>query len=639
MQNTILVALILTVFLGAGSGYASAQGEAGNDKTKKSDADGGDKKGVKIKSIKLKGNKAIKTGDLERAIKTKTRNWFLWPVYYTEEKVAADVQKLRTIYYRRGFLNHRVEAQGKEHITFLIDEGPLYKVGEFSLRGNTIFDDETLLAELELESGQTYLQQKAEAHARRILKLYRENGYVDANVWQQPWFVPDANVVDVEFRITEGRQFRIGRVDITGNEQTQDKVIRRVLDEYDFVPGQLYNADLAPKQGGGELERYVQDLTMADEVIVKPVTPADGADGRKDVQVGIREGLTGMWSPGIAVGTDSGFIGQLVWEQRNFDVGDWPENFGDFLGMRAFKGAGQSLRVALQPGTVVSQYSVAFSEPYFRNKPISLNVVGSSWERWRESYDEQRTKGYVGFEKRYENYWRRSLGFRVENVNVGNLEIDAPQEIIDVKGNNILVGVKFGVGRDSTDHRYTPSRGYTLNVGYEQVTGDETFGILKGTWITYRTLHEDLLERKTVLATKVLAATTVDDAPAFEKFYAGGAGMYGISGFRYRGVSTRGLQTNVINPVRKDPIGSDWIFLASTEVAVPLIGENISALFFVDSGTIDTGSYRASAGTGIQIQIPWLLGQVPMRFEIATPFMKDDDAETKSFNFYMGRLY
>jgi outer membrane protein insertion porin family len=311
--------------------------------------------------------------------------------------------------------------------------------------------------------------------------------------------------------------------------------------------------------------------------------------------------------------------------------------------MDAFKGAGQTLRLDLRPGTVVSQYSIEFTEPYFRNKPISLSVAGSSWERWRESYDEQRTKGYVGFEKRYENHWRRRLGLRVENVDVGDLDSDAPQEIIDVKGNNMLVGVSLGIGRDMTDDRWTPSSGYTIDVDYEQVTGDTTFGILQGSYVTYWKLYEDLLERKTVLATKLLAATTVDDAPPFEKFYGGGVGLYGISGFDYRGVSTRGLQTGLpagFPPRRKDPIGSDWIFLANAEVAVPLIGENIAALFFVDSGTIDTGRYRVSVGTGIQILIPQLLGtRVPMRLEVASPLMKDDDDETRVFSFYMGRLF
>jgi len=595
---------------------------------------------IQIKSVNFKGNQAIKTSDLRSAIKIKNRNWLLWPVYYTEEKIAADVEKLRTLYYERGFLNHRVAVQGQTHITFVIEEGPLYKVRNFTLKGNTHFDNETLLADLALETGQTYYQRKAQLHTRRILKLYRENGYVDADARQQLRFVPDTNVVDVEFKITEGRQFRIGKVEITGNEQVHDKVIRRILDEQDFSPGELYNADIAPKQGNGQLERYVQMGTMSDEAMIRPAPPAEGAPDRRDAVVNIKEGLTGIWNPGVAVGSDSGVIGQLIWEQRNFDVQDWPESFEEFITMRSFKGAGQSLRVALQPGTIMSYYSVTFTEPFFRDKPTSLDVVGSSYERWRESHDIKKTKGYVGFEKRLKNRWRPSLGFRAEDVKVSNLDFDAPQEIIDVKGHNMLLGAKLGIGRDMRDDRYTPSNGYRFDVGYEQVTGDYDFGIVEGTAIGYRTLYEDLLERRTVLALKLLAATTVSDAPPFEKFYAGGTSTYGIRGFEYRGVSTRGLQTNVLNPIRKDPIGSDWIFLANTEITVPLIGENFGALFFLDSGTIDTGRYRASIGAGIEITIPQLLGsRVPMRFEFATPFMKDEEDERQVFSFYMGRLF
>jgi outer membrane protein insertion porin family len=595
---------------------------------------------IQIKSVNFKGNQAIKTSDLRSAIKTRNRSWLLWPVYYTEEKIAADVEKLRTLYYDRGFLNHRVAVQGQTHITFVIEEGPLYKIRNITLEGNKHFDNETLLAGLDLETGQTYYQLKAQLHTKRILKLYREDGYVDADVRQQLAFVPDTNVVDIEFKITEGRQFRIGKVDITGNEQVHDKVIRRILDEYDFSPGQLYNADIAPKQGRGQLERYIQMGTMSDEVMIRPAPPAEGAPDKRDAVINIKEGLTGIWNPGVAVGSDSGVIGQLIWEQRNFDVQDWPESFEEFITMRSFKGAGQSLRVALQPGTIMSYYSVTFTEPYFQDKPTSLDVVGSSYERWRESYDVKKTKAQVGFEKRLKNRWRPSLGFRAEDVEVDNLDFDAPQEIIDVKGHNMLLGAKLGIGRDMRNDRYIPSEGYRFGVDYEQVTGDYDFGIVEGNIVGYRTLYEDLLERRTVLAVKLLAATTVSDAPPFEKFYAGGTSTYGIRGFEYRGVSTRGLQTNVPNPIRKDPIGSDWIFLANTEITVPLIGENFGALFFLDSGTIDTGSYRASIGAGIEITIPQLLGtRVPMRFEFATPFMKDEEDERQVFSFYMGRLY
>jgi outer membrane protein insertion porin family len=265
--------------------------------------------------------------------------------------------------------------------------------------------------------------------------------------------------------------------------------------------------------------------------------------------------------------------------------------------------------------------------------------MGSSWKRFRESYDEGRLRSYVGLEQRRKDQWRPRIGFRVENVDVKSVDYDAPEEIWAVEGDNVLAGVRLGIGRDMRDDRYTPSTGYRFDTGYEQVTGDHTFGILGGTFLYYVPLYEDLAERRTVLATKVQAATTLGDAPPFEKFYAGGTGTYGIRGFRYRGISTRGRQTNVATPRYKDPIGSDWIFLANTEVTVPLIGENFFALFFVDSGTIDTGRYRASIGTGIQILIPQWFGPVPMRFEFSKPLMRDDDDDTKVFSFSAGGLF
>ena len=105
-------------------------------------------------------------------------------------------------------------------------------------------------------------------------------------------------------------------------------------------------------------------------------------------------------------------------------------------------------------------------------------------------------------------------------------------------------------------------------------------------------------------------------------------------------MSTRGLQTGGgANPQRKDPIGSDWIFTSNAEVAIPLASEIFSALFFVDTGMIDSGGVRASVGTGLQIMLPRWFGPVPMRFELAVPFMKEDEDETKVFSFSVGALF
>ncbi len=354
----------------------------------------------------------------------------------------------------------------------------------------------------------------------------------------------------------------------------------------------------------------------------------------------IKEGMTGLIRPGVGFSSDSGVIGQLIYEQRNFDITDGPEDLSEFFfPWKAWRGGGQRFSVRLEPGTRYSAYSVNFVDPYWNDQPITLDVLGRSWKWFRESYDENRLKGAFEFEQRLGDYWRRSIGFRAENVRVSDLDFDAPQEIRDVQGDSQLYGVKFGVGKTTVDDLYDPTAGWLANASYEQVTGDFTFGLLEGSYIHYFTVHEDVLGRRTTLSARVRAATTVGDAPPFEKFYAGGTGHYGIRGFEYRGVSTRGFQTNVANPQRKDPIGSDWIFLAGTELLVPLFGQNFNALFFLDSGTVDTGSYRLSIGAGIEIKVPQIFGHMPMRFELGFPLLKSEGDETQVFSFSGGGFF
>jgi outer membrane protein insertion porin family len=604
---------------------------------------------IQIESVSFVGNDVIDSGTLNKVVKTTERKWLLWPFYYTEGAVEEDLDRLREFYYDHGYLDYKITANTEftadrsgVRVTFVIEEGPLYRVADIVLSGNTHFSDDELRTMMTLSEGQVYLKPTAVRDAQEIARAYREIGYIDAEVRQRPKFRPETgqNMVSVELDIVEGGRFRIGKIDVTGNEETQDKVARRVLDEYEFTPGNWYNGRIAPKEGGGLMERYVQRSAVAQEVLIRPVEPADGAPDRKDVRVDLKEGSTGIIMPGIGVSSDSGVIGRLVYRQRNFDITDWPDDPSGLLTpWKYFKGAGQSFSVTLEPGTQYSQYYVEFVDPYWRDKPTTLDVLGRSWERYRESYDEGRLKGYVGFEQRLKGRWRRSIGFRAENVSIDDLDYDAPQEIRDVRGDSMLFGARFGLGETAVDDRYRPNVGHVVNLEYEQVTGDYTFGILEGSYIRYFTLYENLLGHKTVLAGKIRAATIVGDAPPFEKFYGGGTGPYGLRGFEYRGVSTRGLQTNVASPRRKDPIGSDWIFLAGAEITVPMISDNFATLFFVDSGTIDTGSYRLSIGTGIQIMVPQLFGDVPMRFEIATPLLESDGDERQIFSFSAAGMF
>jgi outer membrane protein insertion porin family len=599
---------------------------------------------VRVRQVKFEGNKFLPSNELKKVIKTWPRSLLIFPNYYDKDILDADVEKLKGAYQRKAFLNADITASAQfttdqkgAIVTFTIVEGKEYTVESLTLKGNQVFDAATLLADTKLKQGWAYTPQRGDSDAKTIQAQYRAAGYVDAKVEHNRSFVGEGNVT-VEFVVTEGERYRIGQIEIAGNQEIQDRSVRRILDEEGFRPGQWYDANAARGDGKGELEILMKRYVLANDVVIEPMEPKGQT---RDARVNLNEGQTGSVMFGAGVSTDSGVIGQVIYDQRNFDIADWPESWGELLTGKSFKGAGQRLRASINPGTVQSSFSISFTEPYLFDKPMSMDTVLSGYQRARESYDEQRLKGYLALEKRYDNKWSRGIGVRAEEVRVSGLDYYAPREIRDVEGNNMLYGIRPYIDKNTTDNRFLPTKGYHFDAGYEQVTGDYTFGILDATQRWYQTLYEDLAERKTVLETKVHGATTVGDAPPFEKFYAGGSTS--LRGFRYRGVSTRGKRyhpgTPGLSSEKKYPIGSEWILTGSAEVMVPLDSEYLSWLFFLDTGMIDTGGPRASIGTGIQISIPQWFGPVPMRLELGVPFLKEGDDETRIFSISMGALF
>ncbi len=587
----------------------------------------------KIVQLKFKSNRALSDKQLGRAISTKRKKLLFFSSYYVQEKMDKDILKIQEIYQKRSYLDVHVEPnvtfsddKKKAYVEFRVAEGPSYTVDSIRIGGNKFFDVAALRENFKLAENGLYSDNNKEFDAKKIRSKYQEQGFVDVQVDTKRSFLEGARV-RVEHDITEGGRFRIGQVTITGNSIMHDNVIRRVLDEEKFTPGIWYNADAARGNGEGELEKRVKSTVYNEATVIRATPSAD--PNLKDALVTVTEGQTGSIILGAGIGSDSGVMGQITLDQRNFDITNTPESWNELITGKAFRGAGQRFRISLYPGTEQSSFVISFLEPYLYDKPVSMEVAATGFEREWESYTEERFGGRIGFEKRYTDDWRRGVSFRVENVDVLDLDSDAPKEVLDVKGSNLLAGGRLYFGKDTTDNRFLPTKGYNFDLGYEQVGGDHTFGIASGALRWYRTLYEDLSELKTVLETRLRAGTIVGDAPLFEKFYAGGSST--CRGFEYRGISPRATND--------DPIGSDWVANGGAEVAVPLGSETFSWLFFTDAAIIETGGPRTSIGTGIQIQIPQWFGPVPMRFELAAPVTKDEDDDTQVFSFSMGALF
>jgi outer membrane protein insertion porin family len=419
----------------------------------------------------------------------------------------------------------------------------------------------------------------------------------------------------------------VGRVVVRGNERTKDKVVRRALNLY--PPDDLF--DLTEAR---EAERRLVESRIFQSARVYPVGDQPGV---RDALIDVKEAdKLGDFIFGAGVTSNSGIVGNIVLDLQNFDWQDRPRSWSELIKFRSFFGAGQRLRLEIQPGTELQRFRVDFTEPYFGDRPIRFDLSGYLFERGRDGYVEGRAGTSVSFGKRFErgflHGWSGEIALRAENADVDDVDLFASREIRIDEGSNFLTSLKGTLVLDRTDNRFVPTRGDRLRLNYEQfgaMGGDHTFGRIGAGYVRFITVASDALERKSVLELRAEGGAIIGDAPVFERFYAGGTGS--LRGFEFRGVGER-------DGIDKNNIGGDHLVLLGAEYSYPLIGDNVRGLVFVDTGSVGSGPWRAAIGGGIRFTLD-IFGPVPLELGLAAPVSRDSDDEEQVFHFMIGGSY
>jgi outer membrane protein insertion porin family len=590
---------------------------------------------VRVRQITFEGNYSYKPKELMRLVSIKTYIWIFRTGEFDADKAQRDAENIQTFYREHGFLEAEVsyrpefldEAHENLRLVFVINEGTRYTIKEIRITGNTVFTTDDLLAKLKLHPGDFFDAFKLKDDVQAIETEYGRQGYIYAHVLPSRVFAEEPGQVIVTLQITEDGQFTMGRIEIHGNSQTQDKVVRR---ELRFYPGELYDTTKVR-----EAEKRIKDTQLFTEATI---TPVGNAPDVRDALVQVTESTkTVNFILGAGVSSDSGLAGNIVLENTNFDLFDFPRSATEFFKGKSFRGAGQTARIQLEPGTQVQRFRIDFREPYLMDQPIGLSTSAYYFERNRGPYNEQRLGLTWGFDHRFESGalkgWTGTLGFRNEWVRITDVEFLAAKDIRDVEGGSYLSSVEPGLIHDTTDSVFNPTKGHRFKLGWEQagmMGGAYTFSKITASYVQHWTVTSDEYERKSVLSGRINAGYMFGDTPVFERFYAGGIGS--MRGFAFRGISPK-------DGLRNDRVGGDFMLLTGGEYSVPLYEKVIYGVGFVDMGTVERDitidTWRTSIGLGVRLTLPFF-GTVPMEFDFAIPVMKNDEDKTRIFSFYVG---
>src|ERR1700761_7733207 len=350
---------------------------------------------VKVGRIAFSGNTAISSRELRSAmhfskpIGIPHSIFFenIFPRTFDASKLDEDAELVRERYREHGYAKANTEepqtnvrnagginpftlrpSQGKRvDILIPVEEGARYRLGKITFTNNKAFTNtRALRAQFALKDGDWFNGRVFAKGLENLRKAYGSQGYINFVGTPTPTFDDANHVINLNIDCDEGKQFFISRIEFTGNTLTRDKVIRR---ELMMEEGQQYTAQ-AVELSLLRLNQLNYFDTLKTDQDVEPHQNSD--TGTVDLLIKLKEkGKNSIGLNGGISGLSGSFIG-LNYETNNF------------------LGLGETLSVNANIGDLQRNLSFGFTEPYLRNKPVSLGV-----QVFDSKYDYNPAKSYA----------------------------------------------------------------------------------------------------------------------------------------------------------------------------------------------------------------------------------------------------
>jgi outer membrane protein insertion porin family len=570
---------------------------------------------VKIDKIIIGGNKALTTKQIKKVMSTK--EWSILSFitssgYYKKDQMDLDLEKIRDLYFNNGYIKVAVGepkinlSSNKKGmiITIPLSEGPQFKVSSVKFSGNKVFDDNVIRGKITLEPDKPFSKQQLRKDILSIAELYSENGYAVASV--TPDLIPDENkkLVEVSLKIDEGDKYRIGKIEISGNTKTRDKVIRR---EVRLDEGDTFNSKLLKRS----YER-INNLNFFENVEMIPKPQPEKK--LVDLDIKVKERPTGFLSVGGGYSSVDKLIGMIELTQGNLF------------------GKGKLLKITAQIGGRTTFYEINYRDPWFLDKPIAFSASVYNLTKEYIEYDKEATGGGFSFGKDFSEYIHGDISYNFEKATITNIAEDASVIVKDQKGTNTTSSVTPFLVRDSRDNYLDPSRGSrnSIYLTFAGVGGTNKFvkGEVDSAWYFPLGKTTFMLRGRFGYGTGILG----EELPLYERFYLGG--IYTIRGLGWGEAGPRDPETG-------EPIGGTTELIFNSEFIFPIISDvRLKGVVFFDTGNSyenfeNFGELRYTAGVGVR----WISPMGPIRIEWGYNLNRKPDEKSSRIEFTFGSFF
>jgi outer membrane protein insertion porin family len=353
-----------------------------------------------------------------------------------------------------------------------------------------------------------------------------------------------------------------------------------------------------------------------------------------DIVANVDEAATGRLMFGVGASSFGGLSGTAILHESNFDIWAIPRSFSELTSGRAFRGAGQELRISLSPGTLMQQYIVSFRDPYLFDQPLGLGLSGYETSRFYPDFSERRAGGRFSLGYQFGPQIYADAAFRVEDVDIHGFKYPAPADLLAAAGHTTLATLRPAIRFDNRNNPVSPTQGSYLEAAFEQGWGTFTypkFTIEGKQHFTVGKRPDD--SGKRTLTMRGRFGITGRDTPIYERFFAGD--YRSMRGFYYRGVGPHILGVNT---------GGIMEAVSSIEYQFPwTASDKLQQVIFCDFGTVEANysftTFRAAIGTGLRVVIPQITGQLPLAFDLAFPVAKAEGDRVRYFSFFVGAFW